>query len=150
MQNFAALFSYQLWSFRATWPPLLLAGLAILTSLILSNAWIHAMAAAGVLVLFFDSAARLRQFERVRHLIRRTGGLEGRALREFREARSSWCSRRAAMAAAAAEGFAVEARELVAKWGYRPWHIFPDRAFSRRSPFLRLAFWKSVLGISGK
>ncbi len=52
-----------------------------------------------------------------------------------------------ALAAAQAEGLGREARNLVAKWGYKPWHVFPDKAFTRHSPFLKPRFWRSVLGL---
>jgi len=150
MRSIQGFLDYQLWSLRATWPPLLLAGLCVLLALVTGHPVVFGLAGLGMLVLFFDSAARLRDFERVRVLIRRSGGLTGAALRNFRKARVSWCTRRSAIAAAYAEGLGEEARRLVRHWGYRPWHVFPDGAFTRNSPFLRVAFWKSVLGFGAK
>ncbi|WP_300552030.1 hypothetical protein [Maricaulis sp.] len=149
MQILLRLVRYQIWALCATWPPLLLCLLA------LGLAWLGASAlpagsvllATGAAILVFDAAARLRQAEMIRAEILCIGGLQGSALKVFRQARASWCSRRAALAAASAAGQGRTARELVEKWGYRPWHVFPDHAFSARSPFLRAGFWKSVLGL---
>lgn len=149
MQILLRLVRYQIWSLRATWPPLLLC----LTAL--SLAWLSApvlpvgsvLLATGAAILVFDAAARLRQAELIRAEIEHIGCLDGSALSVFRQARASWCSRRAALAAASAAGQGNAARQLVAKWGYRPWHVFPDHAFTARSPFLRAGFWKSVLGM---
>jgi hypothetical protein len=135
-------------SLSAVWPPLALALLAGVIGLVLPFIWLKIAAVIGVFLLIADTIARHRQFEELRISLRRTGGLTGQALARFRKARTAWCSRRAALAASFAEGFGRESRELVHSWGYRPWHVFPDGAFSARSPFLRLEFWKSVLGLS--
>lgn len=136
------------WSLRATWPPVLLFVLAVLVAFSVPVPWLSGLVLVGACVLIFDSLARHRQFAALRLVVRRAGGLSGEALAQFRQARRSWCSRTAAMAAADAEGHGRQARHLVREWGYRPWHVFPDGAFRRRSTFLRLDFWKSVLGIS--
>ncbi|WP_300529259.1 hypothetical protein [Maricaulis sp.] len=140
---------YQSWSFRATWPPLLLCLAAIALAVGLGPIFppAYAIGAVGAGLLVFDAAARLRQAEAIRDLIQRHNGLTGPALSQFRQARASWCSRRAALAAAHSAGCGGEARALVLKWGYKPWHVFPDGAFSRRSPFLQTSFWRSVMGL---
>ncbi|MBO6846610.1 MAG: hypothetical protein JJ884_03735 [Maricaulis sp.] len=150
MSTVSAFFNFQLWSLRATWPPLVLLFGALLVALVSPFAWLSVLAGLGVLVLALDSFARLREFVRLRGVFQRIGAIEGRALAEFRRSRTSWCSRRAAIAAAYAAGLGLQARQMVRGWGYRPWHILPDRAFSLRSPFLRVNFWKSVLGITAK
>lgn len=109
--------------------------------------WLSVLGFAGAGLLLLDTWARQRQFLAQRLSLRRSGGLSGEALARFRKARTAWCSRRAAMAAAHAEGFGIESRRMVRSWGYRPWHVFPDRAFTSSSPFLRASFWKSVLGM---
>ncbi|WP_203294429.1 hypothetical protein [Maricaulis parjimensis] len=135
------------WSLRAIWPPLFLA-LACLAVLALSPPlWLGIGALAGFSILMLDAVARLRQYRDLRRVLRAARGLTGRGLVEFRRARTSWCTRSAALAAAQAEGWGREARALVAKWGYKPWHVFPDKAFTRHSPFLKNAFWRSVLGL---
>ncbi|MAK64189.1 MAG: hypothetical protein CMF75_05505 [Maricaulis sp.] len=135
------------WSLRAIWPPLLLA-LACLAILALSPPlWIGLAALAGFSILVLDATARLRQYRDLRAGLRAARGLTGRALVEFRRARTSWCTRSAALAAAQAEGWGKEARALVSRWGYKPWHVFPDKAFTRHSPFLKPRFWRSVLGL---
>lgn len=139
---------HPLLSLSAIWPPLLLAVLAGLIGLLSPFVGLKIAAMIGVFLLITDIIARHRQFEELRRALRRAGGLTGHALARFRKARTAWCSRRAALAASFAEGFGRESRELVHSWGYRPWHIFPDGAFSARSPFLRVEFWKSVLGLS--
>lgn len=139
---------HPLQSLGAVWPPLVLAVLAGAIGVLAPFIWLKIVAVIGVFLLITDTIARHRQFEELRRALRRAGGLTGHALARFRKARTAWCSRRAALAASFAEGFGRESRELVHSWGYRPWHVFPDGAFSMRSPFLRLGFWKSVLGLS--
>ncbi|WP_300542344.1 hypothetical protein [Maricaulis sp.] len=135
------------WLLRATWPPLLLAGGCLAVLAVSPPVWIAALACAGLALLTCDALARHRQYRDLRLVVRAAQGLSGGALIEFRRARTSWCTRRAALAAAGAEGFGRDARRLVEKWGYRPWHVFPDRAFTRHSPFLRRGFWRSVVGL---
>jgi len=135
------------WFLRATWPPLLLAAECIVISRFHDAWWWWFVCLLGAVLLCFDSLARHREFLSLRHSVRLARGLSGEALARFRAARSTWCSRRAAIAAAHAEGFGADARALVNDWGYKPWHVFPDRAFSLRSPFLRSSFWLSVLGV---
>lgn len=129
------------------WPPLLLALGCILLVLASPFLWLDGLALVTIGVLCLDTLARHREYRALRLALRRARGLTGPARILFRRARSSWCTRRAALAASQAEGFGREARALVGKWGYRPWHVFPDGAFTRRSPFLRFAFWRSVLGL---
>jgi len=130
------------------WPPLLLALASLALALWFpAPVWFDLLALGGFAVLSLDVAARYRQYRALRAALRHAGGVSGRARMLFRRARSTWCTRRAALAAAQAEGFGCEARALVAQWGYRPWHIFPDGSFSRRSPFLKIAFWRAVIGL---
>jgi len=136
------------WSFRATWPPIALAGIASIIGMVSPYTWLSVLSFIGVMLLLMDTLARQKQFIELRMALRRSGGLSGHALARFRKARSAWCSRRAAMAASSAEGFGLESRSLIREWGYKPWHILPDGAFTARSPFIRLGFWKSVLGLS--
>jgi hypothetical protein len=147
MTSFFRFADRQIWSLRATWPPLLLAVGAGVVGLIVPIWWLSVLSALAVIVLLFDCLARDRQFRELRLALRRAGGLSGQALARFRKARNAWCSRRAALAAATAEGLGLEARNLVDEWGYKPWHVFPDGAFTARSPFLRRDFWFSVLGL---
>jgi hypothetical protein len=135
-------------SLPAVWPPMLLAGSAALIGWFSPWLWLSFLAVVGVLVMLLDTLARHRQYAHMRLALRQAGGLTGHALARFRKARTAWCTRRAVMAAACIEGFERESRQLVRDWGYRPWHVFPDGAFSQRSPFIRLGFWKSVLGLS--
>lgn len=130
------------------WPPLLLA-LACLAPVVLLPAplWFDVPALGACAILCLDIAARYRQYRVLRAALQRARGVNGPARTLFRRARSTWCTRRAALAAAQAEGFGPEARALVAQWGYRPWHVFPDGSFSRRSPFLKTAFWRAVVGL---
>lgn len=139
--------SLSAWSLRATWPPLILAAGALLIAAIAPWVWLSVLGFAGAALLLLDSWARHRQYAALRLALRRAGGLTGAALVRFRKARTSWCTRTAAIAAAQAEGFGAESRSMVQAWGYKPWHVFPDRAFSVSSPFLRLGFWRSVLGL---
>ncbi|OLF73063.1 hypothetical protein AWH62_08925 [Maricaulis sp. W15] len=136
-----------IWFLRATWPPLVLAVCCALLSLVHAQLWWGLVCLGGASLLCFDSVARHREFRALRHSVRVAKGLTGEALARFRAARSTWCSRRAAIAAAHAEGFGADARALVDGWGYKPWHVFPDRAFTFGSPFFKPAFWQSVLGL---
>ncbi|WP_323761342.1 hypothetical protein [Maricaulis sp.] len=146
MQYFSGTLRDRLWFVRATWPPLLLAVGCLALSRVYEPIWWAGLCVAATILLCLDSAARHREFRRLRHSVRKARGLSGEALARFRAARTTWCSRRAAIAAAHAEGFEDDARALVSGWGYKPWHVFPDRAFSFNSPFLRASFWQSVLG----
>jgi len=139
--------AHHAWFLRATWPPLFLAGCCLLLSLAHAQLWWGLLCLVGATLLVFDSVARHREYRSLRHSVRLARGLTGQALARFRAARTTWCSRRAAIAAAHAEGYGPDARALVAGWGYKPWHVFPDRAFSLNSPFLKPAFWLSVLGL---
>ena len=125
---------------------MLLAAACLLLSLAHAQSWWGLLCLTGAGLLCFDSPARHREFRVLRHSVRIAEGLTGEALARFRAARTTWCSRRAAIAAAHAEGFGADARALVTSWGYKPWHVFPDRAFTRASPFLKPSFWLSVLG----
>ena len=138
----------QLWFFRATWPPLALSVLVSAIAWFSPLLWLDILSLLGIGLLTLDTFARQKQFSDLRLELCRAGGLTGHALARFRKARTAWCSRRAAIAASFAEGFGEESRLLVHEWGYKPWHIFPDGAFTKRSPFLRMGFWKSVLGFS--
>jgi hypothetical protein len=130
------------------WPPLLLAaGCLVLALGAFSPLWLDVLALLGCVVLCLDTAARYRQYRMLRTALRRANGVSGRAKVLFRRARTTWCTRRAALAAAHAEGYGREARALVGRWGYRPWHVFPDGTFTRQSPFLKPAFWLSVVGL---
>lgn len=134
--------------FGPVWPPLML-GLVCLSAIVFLRAplWFDVLAMSSFAILCCDVAARYRQYRSLRVALRQARGMRGRAKTLFRRARSTWCTRRAALAAAQAEGFGSEARALIAQWGYRPWHVFPDGSFSRHSPFLKLAFWRAVVGL---
>lgn len=130
------------------WPPLVLALLCMMLALgVFVPLWLDVLALTGCAILCLDTAARYRQYRVLRRALRRANGVSGRARVLFRRARSTWCTRRAALAAARAEGFGQEARALIGRWGYRPWHVFPDGTFTRHSPFLKPAFWRSVVGM---
>lgn len=131
----------------SVWPPVFLAVCCLALAAFSPFLWLSLLALAAFGLLCLDTMARYRDYLTLRRAMRQARGLTGPARALFRRARSSWCTRRAALAAAYSEGFGAEARALVGKWGYKPWHVFPDGAFSRRSPFLRFAFWRSVLGL---
>ena len=76
---------------------------------------VDALAILGCGVLVLDTAARYRQYRVLRMALRQANGVTGQARRLFRRARSTWCTRRAALAAAHAEGFGREARALVCR-----------------------------------
>ena len=66
MSTSEAFLDFQLWSLRATWPPLLLLGSALIVALASPYLWLSVLAVLGVFVLSLDSAARLREFVRLR------------------------------------------------------------------------------------
>ena len=145
-RRFLSSLSHQTRGLRATWPPLVLLVMALSVAVFVPVWPLRLLAALGVFVLSFDVRARFMDYRRIRVRIARSGALIGAARTQLRSSSTSWCTRRAAIAAAYAEGLGHEAHALVKQWGYRPWHVFPDGAFTTHSPFLRISFWKSVLG----
>ena len=64
--------------------------------------------------------------------------------RILRMARYSRCQRNAMVAACSDQ---AKAERYYAEAGYRFWHILPDKTFSRKSPFIKMAFYRSLLGV---
>lgn len=133
-------------SVAAVWPPLaLLAGALSIASLPFPLA-LRVAAVAGVLILIFDVWARWRDYRRVSRNLMRDPELLHRHLPRYKR---SWCQR-TVLHWAAYRALGKRGREYVREhysaMGYRWFHIFPDRTFTRESPFLRPSFWRSLVG----
>lgn len=130
----------------AIWPPiaLLLADLLVMPVLALWSWWLVLPFAAGAIILCFDIAGRRADFRlAARHL-----AAGRRPVRVAKNYQFSWCGRVACAAAATAVSPAIgkTVADHYSANGYRWYHIFPDGAFTRNSPFLSLRFWQITLG----
>lgn len=133
-------------SMLAIWPPLAL----LMTSLTVASLPVplvlRAAAVAGVLILMFDITARMRDFRRV---VARLALDPSTLNRHVIRYKPSWCQR-TVLYWAAEEAIGREGRAQVGwqffQMGYRWYHIFPDRTFTRESPFLKAKFWRSLIG----
>ncbi len=132
--------------FSAIWPPilLLLADLLVMPVVAIWSWWLVLPFAIGAIILCFDIAGRRTDFK----LAARHFAAGRRPERVAKNYQFSWCGRVAC--AAAASAVSPQIGKLVsdhyATNGYRWFHIFPDGAFTRNSPFLSLRFWQITLG----
>lgn len=131
----------------AIWPPsaLLLSALTVANITVLPLV-LRLAALAGVCILIFDISARLRDFRRVATNLAYDPSLLPRHVARYKR---SWCQRTvlhwAAFAALGREGRRF-VREQYGNMGYRWFHFFPDKTFTRESPFLKPSFWRSLVG----
>jgi hypothetical protein len=131
----------------AIWPPLLLFVLSVAFASITQLPWpLRIAGVAGLVILPFDMAARLRDFTKV---VARLAAEPDALARHVGRYKRSWCQRTvllwAATAALGQEGRAFVLRQF-AMLGYRWYHVFPDHTWSRESPFLKFSFWRGLLG----
>ena len=131
----------------AVWPPLaLLASSLAVANLTFLPLALRLAAVVGVCILVFDISARLRDFRRVASNLSYDPELLPRHVARYKR---SWCQRTvlhwAAFAALGREGRHY-VRAQYERMGYRWFHFFPDKTFTRESPFLRLNFWRSLVG----
>jgi hypothetical protein len=131
----------------AVWPPLaLLTTSSVVASIALTPLPLRLAAIAGVCILLFDISARLKDFRRVAGVLRYDASLLPRHIIRYRR---SWCQRTvmhwAAFAALGQTG-RTYVRKQYGRMGYRWFHIFPDKTFTRESPFLKPSFWRSLIG----
>ena len=64
-------------------------------------------------------------------------------LRTFSKHKRSACQRYAVTAAALHKG--IECKGVFRNMGYKFYHVFPDKTFTRKCPFLKLKFYKALL-----
>ena len=133
--------------FFAVWPPLSLLTLSLTAAnLAFMPLLLRLAAAAGVCILVFDISARLRDFRRVARNLSYDPELLPRHIPRYKR---SWCQRTvlhwAAFAALGREGRRYVQMQY-GRMGYRWFHFFPDKTFTRESPFLKPSFWRSLIG----
>jgi hypothetical protein len=131
----------------AVWPPIVLNLSALAVAGLQVLPWpLRIAAMLGACILVFDIAARLRDFRRVSVNLRRDPSLLAQHVGRYKR---SWCQRTvlhwAAFAALGEAGRDFVRRQFGAM-GYRWFHVFPDKTFSRECPFLRVSFWRSTIG----
>lgn len=101
---------------------------------------------AGACILIFDISARLKDYRRVATNLSYDPELLPRHISRYKR---SWCQRTvlhwAAFAALGHEGKRYVQGQFDSL-GYRWFHFFPDKTFTRESPFLKLKFWRSLVG----
>ena len=133
-------------SLLAIWPPMALFVTALSVASMPVPLVLRAAAVAGVLILVFDISARMRDYRRVVARLALDPSLLNRHVVRYKP---SWCQRTvlywAADAALGREGRDYVGRQFAAM-GYRWFHFFPDRTFTRDSPFLKVKFWRSLIG----
>lgn len=134
-------------SILAVWPPIVLLcmNLALTT---LPFFWLPVRIAAGIglVISVVDITARIRDTRKVMETLRISPGLLPRHISRYKR---SWCQR-TVLEWSAYGALGAEARRYVAgqyaAMSYRFFHIFPDRAFTRDSPFLKVSFYRSLVG----
>lgn len=107
---------------------------------------VRVLAGIGLVISLFDIAARIKDSRKVMETLAAAPSLLARHVSRYKR---SWCQR-AVLEWSAYGALGAEARRYVAgqfaSMGYRPYHIFPDRAFTRDSPFLKISFYRSLVG----
>lgn len=136
---------------RATWPPLLIFSLFLMAAfsaafLLPEPLWWIACGGCGLGagIMLCDALGRWEDCKALRGFGVTESGLrlfDWRLKYDLKvyTLQQSWCGRAAAVAAEPAlSGWFYEQ-------GYRWYHIFPDHAFTRHSPFLKMSFWRGVM-----
>ncbi len=133
-------------SLLAIWPPLALFATSVTVASIEAPLFLRAAAVGGIIILIFDIAARMRDFRRVANRLQAEPDSLDRHILRYKP---SWCQR-TVVYWAAEEALGREGRSYVGEqfqsMGYRWYHFFPDRTFTRESPFLKPKFWRSLIG----
>lgn len=139
------------------WPPLLLAssGLAITLSAY-SPWWLVAAGGAFTGAMMTDVGARHFEYRRARQTLaehRYSPKLGSILYRLAAYHQASWCQR-TALVWAAQNALPPNGSFIVRTYykalGYKWWHLTPDGTFTRNSPFLKVAFWASFVGLRGR
>lgn len=146
-----------IFSIFAVYPPLVLMALSLTVTLLLGGVIVGGLNALVMMILTLDAAARHREYGVLRSALQTyerrlrsrapAAGVGRRVMQLIGRMQYSWCSRQAAHAACCAEGYHALAWSQFRGWGYRPWHLFPKGTFTRQSPFLKLSFWRAVIGM---
>jgi hypothetical protein len=123
----------------AIWYPSLLAAIAATIGFLMLPSWIACGPFVAALLLVMDAKARLSDYRRLSISINRWGFLP----EIYEPYLRTKCSREVLRAAAPH----VPVSMIYQRHGYRWWHLAPDGAFTRNSPFLRPRFWRAALGV---
>ena len=132
---------------RAVWPPL---ALTSASSCLLGYGLIHtnipaiAVGAALTAVFTLDTLGRLRDFDKL--AIRAKHDVRHHPVTSWRTYRRSWCGR--TMYRHFIRKHHPEAAPMIRimeeAHGYKWFHIFPDKTFTRDSKMLRLKYWLTL------
>lgn len=100
----------------------------------------------GLGIMILDISARMRDFGKVVDNLSREPTLLPRHISRYKR---SWCQRTVlhwAAYSALGEDGRQYVRNQFALMGYRWFHIFPDKTFTRESPFINPNFWRNLFG----
>ena len=122
--------------FKACWPPLAIGFLSIVGAYEVSFGFI-----VLTVFMYFDVTTRWVDYNRLKKIIDRYGPHEV----YLRTRKSSWCQRTSTVAAFSANGYGDYAYAYYYGRGYRFWHVFPDRTFSKDCPLIDPHFWGSMI-----
>lgn len=125
--------------FKVCWPSLTVGTLGLMGMIIISPLWFILTA-----LMFFDTRTRWTDYNRLKKIIDRYGP----DVIYLRVRRSSWCQRTSTIAAFEVNGHGEEAIQYYRDRGYRFWHIFPDRTFTRNCPLIDIHFWGAMINRS--
>lgn len=134
-------------SILAVWPPIVLLCMN-LTITMLPIFWVpvRIMAGIGLIISIVDITARIKDSRKVMETLSSAPSLLPRHISRYKR---SWCQR-TVLEWSAYGALGETARRYVAgqyaSMGYRFFHIFPDRAFTKDSPFLKMSFYRSLVG----
>jgi hypothetical protein len=130
----------------AVWPPMALFMTALSVASLPVPLLLRVAAVAGVLILVLDISARRRDYRQIVARLALDPSLLDRHIIRYKP---SWCQR-TVLYWAAEESLGRDSRLYVGRqftlMGYRWFHIFPDRTFTRESPFLKIKFWRNLVG----
>lgn len=126
---------------RAIWFPSVLYFLSSIPVIFFDWRWMTVIFLIAMVVFLFDVAGRIKDFYYLKYQ-RNFNHLWKQRYKFFLKRQSSTrCSREVLIAVCPVA--ADDYRML----GYRWYHIFPDHAFTKDSPFLKISFWKSLFGL---
>lgn len=126
------------------WYPASLSLLALTLAMLALPHWLAGIFIVVSVLLALDARARLKDYDRLVQAILSPDqpGLDWRVMRRFTVSR---CGREVLVRACHSAGY--RARPMLYSLGYRWWHLVPDGAFGRQSPFFKLRFWRNALGV---
>lgn len=127
----------------AIWYPSLLTSIAVTLAALALPHWIAGVFAIVAVLLAMDTRARLPDYRRLVISINRWGFIPT----VYEPYLRTKCSREVLRAAARETRRSASYPVILRKHGYRWWHLAPDGAFTRNSPFLNPKFWRAALGV---